>query len=105
MQSTHGPVIVCNPEITLGEETMYGDEGCLSMPGVQEQVIRAANITMKFRSPMGAPGTIKLDGMDARVVQHEVDHLDGINFVDRLPRNLKKRAMKVWDEKLRKSVA
>jgi peptide deformylase len=81
--------IVANPEITrASEETLVGTEGCLSIPGIHGEVERAAAVTVKGLNRHGRPITIKAKGWMARIFQHEIDHLDGILFVD--------RAEKIW---------
>ena len=73
-----------NPEIVrkLGEQT--DEEGCLSLPGYAGEVTRAAVVTVKGFDAEGKPIRIKGEGLLARCLQHEIDHLDGILFVDRL---------------------
>jgi len=81
--------VMTNPEITrTSEETLLGAEGCLSIPGVQGDVERFAAITVKGLNRHGRPMTVKAKGWLARIFQHEIDHLDGILFVD--------RAKKLW---------
>ncbi len=76
--------VMANPEITrTSEETLLGAEGCLSIPGVQGDVERFAAITVKGLNRHGRPMTVKAKGWLARIFQHEIDHLDGILFVDR----------------------
>jgi peptide deformylase len=78
-----------NPEITrTSKETVVGSEGCLSIPGYWGEVERFEAVTVKGQNRRGQPMTIKAKGWLARIFQHEVDHLDGILFVD--------RAQKVW---------
>lgn len=76
--------VLCNPEIVkaAGEETE--EEGCLSLPGYVGEVTRAATVTVKGFDAEGKPFRIKGEGLLARVLQHELDHLDGILFIDRL---------------------
>jgi len=75
---------VINPEITRpSPETVLGTEGCLSVPGIVGEVERAEALTVKGLSRRGQPITIKAKGWLARIFQHEIDHLDGIVFVDR----------------------
>ncbi len=73
-----------NPEIleTEGECTM--EEGCLSIPGVFEDVVRPERVRVRYRDLNGKPVETDADGMVARVVQHEIDHLEGVLFVDRI---------------------
>jgi len=77
-------IVLVNPEIvkSLGEQT--DDEGCLSLPGYVGEVTRAAVVTVKGFNAEGKPIRIKGEGLLARALQHEIDHLDGILFVDRL---------------------
>ena len=78
---------VVNPEITrTSPETVLGTEGCLSVPGVVGEVERAEALTVKGLSRRGQPITIKAKGWLARIFQHEIDHLDGVIFVDRATR-------------------
>ncbi len=76
--------VLCNPEIvkTIGEEV--DDEGCLSLPGYVGEVKRAAVATVKGFDAEGKPVRVRGEGLLARVLQHELDHLDGILFTDRL---------------------
>ncbi len=81
--------VLANPEITrTSQETLVGAEGCLSIPGVQGEVERFAAVTVKGLNRQGRPMTVKAKGWLARIFQHEIDHLDGILFVD--------RAQKLW---------
>ncbi len=73
-----------NPEITgKSEEKNVDEEGCLSLPGVYLQIERSNNITVTYTDTKGKKQERKLENFDARVVQHEVDHLDGILIVDK----------------------
>lgn len=79
--------MVVNPEITrVSNETEAGTEGCLSIPNVLGDVERAAAVTVKGMNRRGQPVKIKTSGWLARIFQHEVDHLDGVLFVDRANR-------------------
>ena len=78
---------VINPEISRpSPETVLGTEGCLSVPGIVGEVERVEALTVKGFSRRGQPITIKAKGWLARIFQHEIDHLDGIVFVDRATR-------------------
>lgn len=78
---------VINPEFSrVSPETVLGTEGCLSVPGIIGEVERAEALTVKGFSRRGQPITIKAKGWLARIYQHEVDHLDGVVFVDRATR-------------------
>lgn len=81
--------VMANPEITRSsEDTLIGTEGCLSIPGIQGDVERFTSVTVKGLNRHGRPMTVKTKGWLARIFQHEIDHLDGILFVD--------RAEKLW---------
>lgn len=76
-----------NPEITRASgDTLIGTEGCLSIPNVLGDVERATGVTIKGFNRRGQPLKIKASGWLARIFQHEVDHLDGVLFVDRAER-------------------
>ena len=76
--------VVVNPELTrLSEEKVFGTEGCLSIPGYVGKVERHESLTVKGQNRRGQPVTIKAKGWLARIFQHEVDHLNGVLFVDR----------------------
>ncbi|MFZ9761116.1 MAG: peptide deformylase [Candidatus Kapaibacteriota bacterium] len=79
------PLILINPEITYysEEETDY-EEGCLSLPNLRELVMRPEAIQVSFYNEKIEPQTMQADGLLARVMQHEIDHLNGIYFTDRL---------------------
>jgi peptide deformylase len=80
-------VAFVNPEIVKrSEETLLGTEGCLSIPGyVGDDVSRSAAITVKGRDPKGKEIRVKAEGWFARILQHEIDHLDGILYIDLIP--------------------
>ena len=79
------PLILINPEITdYGTTINSYEEGCLSIPGVYLNVVRPSTIKLKFRDEMGRPRKMKADGLLARCIQHEMDHLNGVLFVDRV---------------------
>jgi len=98
------PLILINPEITAFGSTLNTyEEGCLSIPGVYLNVVRPSTIKLKFRDEMGRPRKMNADGLLARCIQHEVDHLKGILFVDRvtskedLKKELTKEGYKIKD--------
>jgi peptide deformylase len=76
--------ILFNPEIVKGQEEQVGYEGCLSIPGYIGEVARFERTTVKGLNVRGRPTRYKLEGYPARVFQHEIDHLDGILYTDRL---------------------
>lgn len=79
-----GPVAVINPRITESRGLEEGLEGCLSLPGLYGDVPRATRVVVQGRNLAGRPITIDADDLLARVLQHEVDHLEGVLFVDRV---------------------
>jgi peptide deformylase len=76
--------VLFNPEIVKGRGEQVGYEGCLSVPGYIGEVARQEQITVKGLNEKGKPVRLKLEGYLARVFQHEIDHLDGILYTDRL---------------------
>jgi peptide deformylase len=88
-----------NPEIEWsGKDTEWMEEGCLSLPGVHVDVERPIHVRVKARDARGEPLTIEASGLEARVIQHEIDHLDGVLILDRTPRDQRKEAMRVLRE-------
>ncbi len=80
-------IAVFNPEIVKAEGEEIGPEGCLSIPGyVGENIRRAAKVLVKGQDVRGKPIRVPADGWFARILQHEIDHLDGVLFLDRLDR-------------------
>ena len=77
-------IALVNPVIVEARGTVDSEEGCLSIPGVVETVQRAAEVTVEYRDPAGERLRIEGTGLLARALQHEIDHLDGILFIDRL---------------------
>lgn len=76
--------VLVNPEIVeRSEEMVEGMEGCLSVPGLVGMVNRHEAITVKALTRHGKPQKVKADGWMARIIQHEMDHLDGVLYVDR----------------------
>jgi peptide deformylase len=73
-----------NPEVVKSEGSATIEEGCLSLPGYYGDVVRPEKVTVKAVSRTGKPLRISASGMLARVLQHEIDHLNGVMFVDRL---------------------
>ena len=87
-----GPLAVVNPRLRRREGTQVGIEGCLSIPGIYGEVIRAQRIEIEGRSPWGRRVVVRSRDLLARVFQHEVDHLNGVLFTDpgRLVRRLRR---------------
>src|SRR5450755_1445569 len=92
-------VALVNPEIEwAGKEQETLEEGCLSLPGVHVDVERPVFLKVRALTETGAPTMIEASGLEARVIQHEVDHLDGILVLDRISRGQRKEAMKALRE-------
>ena len=83
-ESRHMHALVNPVVVELDKKTEKASEGCLSIPGIEEMVTRSASMTVEALTPDGDPVRIEADGLLARALQHEVDHLDGILFIDRL---------------------
>jgi peptide deformylase len=74
-----------NPEIILAsKETVFAEEGCLSLPNCWKQVERFRMIRVRFDDIKGGSHILELENLDARIIQHEVDHLNGVLFIDRV---------------------
>ena len=73
-----------NPEIVSREGTMQIEEGCLSIPDVREDIERSAEIRVAYRALDGEEKEVEADGLLSAVLQHEIDHLDGVLIVDRI---------------------
>ena len=76
------------------------EEGCLSLPGVHVDVERPIHVRVRAQDGHGEPLTIEASGLEARVIQHEIDHLDGVLILDRTPREQRKQAMRALRERL-----
>jgi peptide deformylase len=80
----HGELVLINPEITDYDGLVRTREGCMSVPEFTGDVNRAAEITINFLDENFSPKAISATGFEAIVLQHEIDHLDGILFIDRV---------------------
>ena len=78
------PIVLINPEITLGTQTELGLEGCLSFPEITGDIERSISATVRAEDLDGNKIEIEATGLLARAIQHEVDHLNGILFIDRM---------------------
>ncbi|HEY4828161.1 MAG TPA: peptide deformylase [Solirubrobacteraceae bacterium] len=88
-----------NPEIEwAGRDTESMEEGCLSLPGVLVDVDRPIHVRVRAKNEYGEPILIEASGLEARVIQHEIDHLDGVLILDRTSRDQRKEAMRVLRE-------
>jgi peptide deformylase len=95
-----GPLAaLINPEVEWsGRETEAMEEGCLSLPGVLVEVDRPLHVRVRALNEYGEPIKIEASGLEARVIQHEMDHLDGVLILDRTSREQRKEAMRVLRE-------
>ncbi|MFN2390324.1 MAG: peptide deformylase [Actinomycetota bacterium] len=82
--TSHGLIVMLDPVIELGRVRTRGREGCMSVPDLTADVIRATAVIARGRSVDGAELAIETDGFEARALQHEVDHLDGLLILDRV---------------------
>src|SRR6476659_2976041 len=93
------PSAIVNPEIEwLSEETAVAEEGCLSLPRVTMDVERPLYARFSGRDVEGSPIVIEAAGLEARVLQHEIDHLDGVLILDRTVREQRKAALRALRE-------
>ena len=88
-----------NPRLEwAGSEKEWMEEGCLSLPGVHVDVERPVDVRVRAQDERGEPIVVEASGLEARVIQHEMDHLDGVLILDRTPRDQRKEAMRVLRE-------
>lgn len=93
--------VIVNPTIEEATGDPVPDtEGCLSIPGIQVEVERPTNITVSGLDVTGSPIRLEVEGLLARIIQHEVDHLDGVLILDRTDRESRKAAMRALRERL-----
>jgi peptide deformylase len=83
-ENNHGLLFMINPEITTRRGSAYMREGCMSVPDYTGDVERATEITLRFTDGDGSRHEITASGFEAVAIQHEMDHLDGLLFLDRI---------------------
>jgi peptide deformylase len=89
-------VAVINPQIDwASQDEDVAEEGCLSLPRIVVDVERPLHVRVNARDEAGAPITIEASGLEARVIQHEMDHLDGVLILDRTTREQRKEALRI----------
>ncbi len=94
------PYTFVNPRVLIcSEETSTDEEGCLSVPGVVMPVTRAEEVTVEFQDLEGDTYEVQLTGFPARVVQHEIDHLEGCLIIDRTSKEERRRVLKELRER------
>lgn len=96
--------VICNPELVKSWGEEEGKEGCLSLPGYVGEVKRAASVTVKGQNLKGKGIRIRAKGLLARVLQHEIDHLDGFLFTDRLESLEKLRPLERGEEEVESAI-
>lgn len=82
--TTHGEFVLFNPVVVLSHGPVVGREGCMSVPDLTGDVSRATRLIVRGVTPAGDDRVLQLEGFEARAVQHELDHLDGLTFLDRV---------------------
>jgi peptide deformylase len=85
------PMVIVNPKVAVakGTPTLASEEGCLSFPEIRADVVRSTEITAKFQDAYGHPHVLQCTGLFARCILHEVDHLNGVLFIDRMEKAAK----------------
>lgn len=101
----HMPIVLINPRLELGKDKEIGEEGCLSFPGLRGDIRRSAVMKVTYMNLDGETVTVETDGLLSRAFQHEIDHLNGVLFIDRLSATAKvglkrklARLMEDWAE-------
>jgi peptide deformylase len=89
-----GPGVVINPEIVEMSGEIESDEGCLSVPGFRFAIVRADRVTMRGLDLDGKEVVLEGDDLLARMIQHELDHLDGVLLLDRLEPDVRRAALR-----------
>lgn len=88
-------VALVNPEVEwCSDDEEPGEEGCLSIAGVNVDVERPVHVRVRARDELGEPRVVEASGLEARVIQHEIDHLDGVLILDRTSRDQRRQAMR-----------
>lgn len=96
------PRVFINPQIIgTSMETVRMEEGCLSIPGLYADVVRAESVQIQAWNERGRPFSISADGLLARVILHEYDHLDGVLFLDHLSERRREKLLKKYDTALK----
>ncbi len=86
------PMVIANPQVTPEPEPQEAaEEGCLSFPGINGDVLRPDEVAVAYQDEHGTKHTLRCNGLFARCIQHEVDHLNGVLFIDRMDEDTKER--------------
>jgi peptide deformylase len=101
------PMVLVNPKVTVPKDTESepSEEGCLSFPEIRADVVRATEIHAKFQDAYGHPHVLECNGLFARCVLHEVDHLNGVLFIDRMDKVAKASIKEAVEELARQTKA
>jgi peptide deformylase len=93
-------IALINPEIEWKSKSdeEVAEEGCLSIPGIAVDVERPVHVRVRAQDEYGEPRVVEASGLEARVIQHEMDHLDGVLILDRAPRDQKRDAIRTLRE-------
>ena len=105
-EASADPIVMINPVITWAsaEKSVY-EEGCLSIPDYYEEVERPAVVHVSFLDRDGTPGSLEADGILATCIQHEIDHLNGVLFIDHISRLKRVRVMRKFEKAARQDEA
>ena len=96
------PTAVANPELEwVSDELAVAEEGCLSLPGIGVDVERPLHARVRGRDVRGEPLLLEASGLEARVLQHEIDHLDGVLFIDHISKLKRDRVIKKFTKQLK----
>ena len=95
------PLVLCNPRVVEAVDKSVNQEGCLSVPGVFEEVERARRVRVEFQDVTGARREVETDGLLGVCIQHEIDHLEGKLFVDYLSELKRERIRKKLEKERR----
>jgi peptide deformylase len=97
-------VALVNPEVEWSsDDEECAEEGCLSIPGVGVDVDRPVHVRVRGRDEFGDERVVEASGLEARVIQHEIDHLDGVLILDRTTRDQRKQAIRTLREREREA--
>ena len=100
------PAVFINPEIvSSSDETAIYEEGCLSIPDYYEEVERPARVTVRYLDGEGRPREVEADGLLATCLQHEIDHLNGVLFIDHISKLKRDRVMKKYSKAAKRAAA
>ena len=104
-EEPHEPRVFINPEITwASDDKAVQEEGCLSIPEYYEDVERPVQVKVKYLDLDGKPHELKADGLLARCIQHEIDHTNGLLFIDHLSKLKRDRVVKKFSKAAKKKV-